>query len=204
VDQTGHGGRRDDEGQRDWQAENVALGGDVCDVAHDAWTEPDAAVKRLVCVAGDEAGVGRGIKGPCFGAGGISGGELKVLGIDEGFEGWFFGSAVWCGFGGLVFQGFSPCFCDGGGVEDALQGAGGEAFFDDGGGVDGRVRFSGVAAGVLVYYCNLLSARSGGRWVEAGGSRLTPWSTWMVWCKACDVPYLPIDYYPAVGVGVVL
>jgi hypothetical protein len=40
--------------------------------------------------------------------------------------------------------------------------------------------------------------------VGAGDSRLTPWSTRMVWRKACDVPYLPTDYYPTVGVGVVL
>ena len=54
-----HGGRGTyHEGQCDWMAQYVALGGDVCDVAHDAWAEPDAAVEGFVRVAGDEPRVG--------------------------------------------------------------------------------------------------------------------------------------------------
>jgi hypothetical protein len=33
---------------------------------------------------------------------------------------------------------------------------------------------------------------------------LTFRSAWVVGCKACDVPYLSINYYPTIGVGVVL
>lgn len=155
VDETGHGGWRDHEGQRYGQAEDGALGRDVCDVAHDAWTEPDAAVQRLVCVASNEAGVGGGVEGPCFGAGRVSGGELKVFGANERFKRWLFRGAIRCGFGTFVCKGLGPFFGDGRGIEDALQGIGGKAFFDDGRGVDGGVRLCGVAAGIFIYDCTV-------------------------------------------------
>jgi hypothetical protein len=39
---------------------------------------------------------------------------------------------------------------------------------------------------------------------SAGDSRLTSWSTWVARRKVCDIPYLSINYYPTIDVGVVL
>lgn len=38
---------------------------------------------------------------------------------------------------------------------------------------------------------------------SAGDSRLTSRSAWVVRRKVCDVPYLSINYYPTINVGVV-
>lgn len=160
MDETGHGGRGDHNGEGYGQTEDGALGRHVCDIAHDAWTEPHTAVEGFVRVASDEACVGRGVEGPCFGAGAVSRDELEVFGVDERFEAWFFRGAIWCGFASFVCQGLGPFFGDGGGVEDALQGVTGKAFFDDGRGVNGGVGVCGVAAGIFVYYYVVLSART--------------------------------------------
>ena len=164
VDEAGHGGGGDDQREADRVVEDVGAGGDVCHVAHDAGAEPDAAVEGLVRVAGHEAGVGGGVEGPCFGGGSVAGSELEVFGVDEGFEGWLFRGASGGGFGSGVFEGRGPFGCDCGGVEDAFEGVGGEAFFDDGGGMDGGVGVCGIAAGVFVYYCMVWSASSTRRW----------------------------------------
>lgn len=130
---------------------------DLGDVAHDARPEPDAAVEGLVCVAGDEAGVGRGVECPCLGAGSISSHELEVFGVDEGLEGWFFRGAVRCRFGGFICWGGCPFFRDCGCIENALQGIGREAFFDDRRSVDGGVGLRRVASSIFIYYCTLFS-----------------------------------------------
>ena len=174
VDETGHGGGRDHEGQRHGQAEDGALGRDVCDIAHDARTEPDSAVEGSICVASDEVCVGGGVEGPCFGGRAVSGHRLEVLGVDEGFERWFLGGAVWCRLGAFAFYRLGPFLGDGGRVKDALQGFGGKAFFDNRRGMDNRVRLCGVATGVFIYYYAVLSARRVG--IEHGRT-VGPWET---------------------------
>lgn len=83
VDQLGHGGRRDEERERAPAAEDGGLGADGGDVAHYPRSEPDAGEEGDVRVAGDEVGGGGGVEGPGFGAAGLAGGELEVVGAED-------------------------------------------------------------------------------------------------------------------------
>ena len=86
MDQFGHCGGGDHDGEGGGVAEDGGTGGDRADVAHDSGPEPDAAVEGFVGVAGDEVVGGGGVEGPCFGARGFLGGEFEVVGVDDGVE----------------------------------------------------------------------------------------------------------------------